>query len=138
MDRLFQHYEGEVRELVGVEFSWVNALVNEKDRDVVLIWLRDQTQCCWYRIFIDGVYCGVDRYSSDNSREDMDEGIKSIDHSGWFAGKKVISATVDSNKEASGSHILLTLRFDDKSEMLLNCVSEDGCCKLQFVEPGDG
>ena len=136
MDRLFQHYKGEIKELIGVEFSCVKALCDreESDLDVVLIWMQNKALDCWYRVFIDGVYCGVDCYEIDQSSDDIDDEVIVIDHSPWFSNKKISQAEVEIEPIKESSYILLTLVFSDHSEMQLNCLSEGGDCQLTLRE----
>ncbi len=129
MQRIFQNYEGEVKALIGTKFSIVLALVSERDNDVVLLWLKGSE--FWYRLFIDGVYCGIDKYVEDKSQEDLDDDVDYIDYSKWFSGKTVVSAKV-TNRE----NINLSIEFNDKSLFSLNCTSPEGECHLSFVESG--
>jgi hypothetical protein len=42
------------------------------DDDIVLVWLKNSSEKYWYRVFIDGAYCGVDQYQFDMSDNDLD------------------------------------------------------------------
>jgi hypothetical protein len=132
MHRVFQHYEGVVDELKGASFSSVKSLYDKLEHDIVLVWARDETLNCWYRVFIDGVYCGVDRYQLDESSNDIDDEVDFVDHSAWFQGKKLEHAEVTSPNKSEG-HIVLTMTFGSHQCRLI-CGSEDGECQLQFTD----
>ncbi len=132
MDRLFQNYEGAIESLNGISFSEAKAFTNESDGDVILIWLKNSSDDTWYRIFIDGAYCGVDKYQTNNSNEDLDEDIKVIDHTNWFQNKTVLSAVVSSTN-IGNSRIILTLIFSNSICQLI-CKNEDGDCYLNLGE----
>ena len=55
MDRIFQHYEGEIGELIGARFTSAKFLVDDLDNDICLIWFYDESYKYWYRLFIDGI-----------------------------------------------------------------------------------
>lgn len=131
MDRIFQDYEGEIKELMGARFTVVKSLVDDVDDNVYLLWLYDESSKYWYRIFIDGAYCGVDRYSQDNSIDDDDDDEIWQDHSKWFEGKVVLSATVSFGGNVDDD-IVLSLCFG-KRECKLICKFEVGNCRLEFA-----
>ncbi|MBU2713186.1 hypothetical protein [Zooshikella harenae] len=131
MDRIFQHNEGEVTELNGATFTTVKALIDDKDNNVYLLWLFDKTSKYWYRIFIDGIYCGVDQYLQDGSMNDEDDDISWQDHSNWFKGKSLSCAEVSFAGKV-GDDIVLSMFFED-SEFRLICKFEAGSCRLEFA-----
>lgn len=130
MDRIFQHYQGAIDELKGASFSCVKSACDNADGDVVLLWARDETLQCWYRIFIDGANCGVDRYEIGQSQDDFDEEVLCVDHSAWFQGKTMGSANVSCPTKPD-EHIVLSMKFGEH-ECRLVCTSEDGGCHLQL------
>lgn len=130
MERIFQDQNGEIEELKGAQFSTVKAMVDDEDSSVVLLWCYDIVSNFWYRIFIDGTYCGVDRYREDNSGNDDDDGVSWSKHSEWFAGKKLLSAQVRFTGRTDDD-IILTLRCQN-DEFKLICKFEVGQCHLEF------
>ena len=74
--------------------------------------MKDDISKYWYRLFIDGVYCGVDRYSEDKSSEDMDDDILCLDRSQWFTGKILQSAKVFCFNEKN-RYISLIMNFGE-------------------------
>lgn len=130
MDRLFQNYEGVIEALEGITLSTVISIVEEASQDVVLLWLNTKDEFSWYRIFIDGAYCGIDRYETDESNVDLDEGYIIKDHSNWFSGKSISSASVELVSKP-GKHIVLSLRLG-KHESSLVCKSSDGECEFSY------
>ena len=132
MKRIFQHYEGEIEALSGSHYSTVKAVVNSFDNSVVVLWLHDKRKGFWYRLFIDGIYCGIDQLSGDNSLEDMDDDIIIIDHSAWFQDKILLKAKVLSG---SGDlpDMVASLEFA-KSECQLIYRAKCNKCELTFTE----
>ena len=130
MDRIFQHYQGTIDAIKGAHFSCVKALEDSIDHDVILLWMRDDASQSWYRVFIDGAYCGIDQYQEDESEQDNDDDVIYTDHSAWFQGKVLESATVFFLNRPN-EHLLLLLDFG-QYECKLLCRSENGACELQF------
>jgi hypothetical protein len=131
--RLFQDCVGKIDQFIGVDYSSVKSLrFEDEPDDVLLLWMQNNHTKNWYRIFIDGAYCGIDEFL-ENLLDDYDyeEGDVLIDHSGWFKDKHVIQAEV--KYEAVGSHIALSIVFEGENIMILNCLSPDGKCILQFI-----
>lgn len=131
MKRIFQHYEGKIQTFSGSQFSTVKAVVHAPDNSVMVLWLQEEQKRVWYRLFVDGIYCGIDQFSDDESLEDMDDDIIIVDHSAWFKGKTVLEAGVSSGKKGT-SDIVVTLKFAE-SECRLVYRSEDNDCGLEFV-----
>ena len=75
MNRLFQHYEGEISKIQGKKVKSLTSLIDDesKSENVILLWLEIENS--WLRIFIDGTYCGVDEYESNESENDLDDGV---------------------------------------------------------------
>ncbi len=132
MKRIFQHYEGDIEALSESHFSTVKAVVNSLDNSVVVLWLHDKRKEFWYRLFIDGIYCGIDQFSEDKSLEDMDDDIIIIDHSSWFQVKILLKAKVFSGSGVS-SDMVVSLKFA-KSECQLIYRSKNSKCELKFIE----
>ena len=133
MKRIFQHYEGEIEAFSQSHFSTVKSVVNSLDNSVVVLWLQDKQKEFWYRLFIDGVYCGIDQFSDDKSFEDIDDDIIIMDHSAWFQDKKLLEANVFSGSMVS-SDITVSLKFAT-SECQLIFQSKYDICELKFIEP---
>ncbi len=131
LDRIFQHYEGVVTELKGSRFTTVKSLIDDIDKDIYLLWFYDEFSSSWYRIFIDGIYCGIDRYTDDCSVDDEDDNISWEDHSNWFSGKTLLCATVSFDGETDGDIILL-MEFGE-SKFKLICKFESGISHLEFA-----
>ena len=132
MKRIFQHYEGDIEALSESHFSTVKAVVNSFDNSVVVLWLHDKHKGFWYRLFIDGVYCGIDQFSADRYLEDIDDDIIIIDHSAWFQDKKLLEAKVFSGSGVL-SDMVVSLKFA-KSECQLIYQSKYNTCELKFIE----
>jgi hypothetical protein len=129
--RLFQHYKGKIVDFNQLEFSTVKAVVDSADTHVLTVWLQNRYNDCWYRLFIDGAYCGVDRFLSDLSSEDLDEGAKIIDYSEWFQGKRILKAHVFTTDNVPYD-IILSLKFE-KSECQLFYHSRQNECRFKFI-----
>ena len=123
MNRLFQHYEGEIKGLVGKELKNLKGLYDKKDNDLILIWLASDNS--WFRIFIDGVYCGVDEYKNDESQDDAEEDDDLlIEHKKWVSGVTINKAKVESWVLPE---IKLTLEFSNQTKLILNCDKNEFC-----------
>lgn len=132
MKRIFQHYEGEIEAFSQSHFSTVKSVVNSLDNSVVVLWLHDKHKEFWYRLFIDGVYCGIDQFSDDKSFEDIDDDIIIVDHSAWFQHKKIITAFVTSDNNDSPC-IKVSLKFDQsRCQLVYQCQSDQ--CDLVFID----
>ena len=130
--RIFQHYEGEIAALSECHFSTVRAFVDSFDNSVVVLWVHDKHKRFWYRLFIDGVYCGIDQFSDDKSFEDIDDDIIIIDHSAWFRDKKLLEAKVYSGSEVLHD-MVVTFKFV-RSKCQLIYQSQCNKCQLKFIE----
>ncbi len=135
-DRIFQDYEGSVTEIACLKVSKLKAILTpENNNEVILIWIGTNSDSDWYRIFIDGWYCGIDHYKKDLSNEDIDEDVICIDYD-WINDEIVISAKVElGNKLLGDSSILLTIEFLSRKKLLLYCNDSDGVCKIELVSP---
>jgi hypothetical protein len=132
MERIFQNYEGSVVGLAGVEFGGARAVVDVSDGNVILIWLEDAIGGDWYRIFIDGTYCGIDRFPECEIEDDLDDGYTEADHSQWFEGRTVDRADVESTGAAGGGLISLVITFRSKATATIDCRVVDGRCDLRL------
>lgn len=56
------------------------------------------------------MYCGIDKYISDESFEDMGDHIECKEMTNWFKGKTLNEAIVTSERK-SGNYIKLCLNF---------------------------
>lgn len=128
--RIFQHNHGLIPELIGEYFSSAKALIDSETQDVILLWMENSNKNYWFRIFIDGTYCGVDKYFEDCSDDDMDDDVYFKDISGFF-NSKITNAEVIFSEDQSGS-INLILSFND-NRMELKCILNDGDCSLAYT-----
>ncbi|MCD4742231.1 MAG: hypothetical protein K8R67_07115 [Desulfobacteraceae bacterium] len=134
MERIFQHYKGEIKAFSQLYFSTAKAVVNSLDNSVIVLWLNEKYNGVWYRIFIDGTYCGIDQFSEDKSSEDIDDGIITTNYSDWFQGKKVLKAKVFSDQEAEAApDLIFSLKFA-ASECQLVYLSKYDKCELRFFD----
>lgn len=92
MNRISQGYEGDIPELKCLSFCDVTALA--ENENVVLIWFISQEKHNYYRVFIDGYYCGIDHYRNSTLSDDMDGGIQLISYTPFFSQKSVTQAYV--------------------------------------------
>ena len=135
MERIFQHYEGPIEVLLGSRFSAVKAVVNSLDNSVVLLWLHDENKKAWYRLFIDGIYCGIDQFAVDKSFDDTDDDIIISDYSDWFRGKKILSAKIFSDREFP-SDMVVSLKFAE-TECQFIFRAKDHRGELKYIENGN-
>ncbi|MDA7501801.1 hypothetical protein N8482_00840 [Chitinophagales bacterium] len=122
MKRVFQHYSGAVEKIVGLKAATLKVLVDESDQDVILLWLETETD--WFRIFIDGVYCGIDQYTSDKSEDDLDDGVFLLNRADWVSKQIITRAYV----ETRGLPLIdLTICFSNRSQLILRCHKNEQC-----------
>ena len=133
MDRLFQDDHGDVAGLAGASFSSAMAVVGTADRNVVVLWLEDDARSCWYRIFIDGIYCGIDRYRRCEIEEDLDEGYDAVDHIDLFVGWQLRRAGVTNHGEGAAMVIKLRLELENDTAVILSHHVQTGHCSLKVV-----
>jgi hypothetical protein len=112
MRRIFQHYTGDVPELEGLKIGHAKTLVNEDDQSIIVLWLSNRSGNIWYRIFIDGSYCGIDEYKADASYQDLDEGVKIENISSWFEDDRVLSVIMRDQKEIN--RLCLIIQFENQ------------------------
>ena len=127
MERIYQDYSGDVESLINLVIIEAVALVDEINDDVILIWLKEKNSNLWLRIFIDGVYCGIDRYKNNEIELDDDDGIERVNLTECFNNREIKSAVVSSEN----SKITLALSFIDAVFKLI-CTSEKGECHYNF------
>ena len=133
MERIFQHNQGPIDRLADVGVGMARTVVDVSDGNIILLWLED---ACggWYRIFIDGTYCGVDRFPVCEIKDDLDDGYSAMDHGRWFEGRVIDRADVAMTPDsAGGSQITLTMAFGDGATARLHCLAADGHCRLQLT-----
>lgn len=135
LERIFQHYEGSIEELSGLKISSFKTLIDHRNDDaIVLMWIGTDDEAKWYRIFIDGSYCGVDYYKEDNSDEDIDDDLCFVDYE-CMNGEIIVSTHVElGNRNYGLSSILLTIDFESSNRLHLYCHDADGVCKLILYE----
>lgn len=129
MNRLFQHYEGEIKVIEGLTLKGLKYLNDDESesKNVILFWLSTENK--WLRIFIDGSYCGIDEYETDESDNDNDDEVTFVNEDKW-----VNNLTIESAKVESGilPLITLTIVFTNGTQLILNC-DENENCALQNI-----
>ena len=126
MKRLFQNYKGEVKALNGLILKEL-CYLKHSDDDIILLWLR--TENSFLRIFIDGCYCGIDEYSEDNSKDDIDDDMILIDKTKWIKDLTIKSTFV---KAKTLPLISMTIVFTNGSELVFSCNKEEKCSLKKF------
>ena len=131
MNRLFQHYKGEVKEIQGLTLKGLKYLVDveSEKNDVLLFWLETENK--WLRIFIDGAYCGIDEYEKDESELDKDDDVKFINENNWVKGLTIKTAKVESEFLPI---ITMTIYFTNGTKLILNCDENEKCTLNKNVE----
>jgi hypothetical protein len=66
MKRIFQNNQGRISKLEGNQIINAKLLVNQADSSIIILWLCLSKKELWYRIFIDGFYCGIDEKRKRN------------------------------------------------------------------------
>ena len=125
MKRIFQHNQGRIPELEGRKVGNAKLLVNQEDSSVVVLWLYLLKSDTWYRVFLDGVYCGIDEYQGDESHGDLDEGRKIEDISSHFCNTGLISVYVED--KPSENRLSLILQAENQSFHLDYDTASDYC-----------
>jgi len=128
MNRVFQDTHGNVEALKG---RIISSLVSVNDsEDVILFWCSEKDSSIWWRIFIDGAYCGIDEYDTCEIEEDLDESVSKIDHSSKLSSGKIESVSV-SSPEQKDRYMVLSFKLENQLFELV-CKSSDGDCVLKF------
>ena len=91
-----------------VTFKSVKAVINSEDGSIIVLWAGSFEKNDWFRIFIDGYYCGVDRFDADQCNDDMDDFTSVKDLSLSFIDRVIVSACVEADKKKPND---LTLVF---------------------------
>lgn len=131
--RIFQHYKGVIKELDGQKLSGLKAIIDEEDNDVILFWIGVNNDSGWYRIFIDGYYCGVDFYDEDLSDGDLDENIICTDYES-IKGDIILSAVVESPNDSDKSErISLSLNLKSGKKLYLYYDECQDTCRFLIV-----
>ncbi len=130
MNRLFQHYEGEVTALRGSKIRSMKSLRDKESQNVFLIWI--ETDNSWLRMFIDGSYCSIDEYGHDASGNDRDafEGLL-IEHKTWEDDVNILKAEVKSNDLPE---IRLSIELSNRETLILDC-NNDAFCTFAVKPP---
>lgn len=128
MNRIFQHYEGEVPELEGLQTQKLRILIDQEPviENIILLWI--ETEKSWLRIFIDGTHCAIDEFEADESDDDLEEDtyLKLKIQDDWVQDLSIKTAKVSSNDLPL---ITLTIDFTNNTQLILSC-DEDENCKL--------
>ena len=125
MNRIFQHYKGAVDQIIERTIKSVKYLIDDSSNDVILIWM--ETDINWLRIFIDGSYCGIDTYETDESESDEDDDISFKHISNNIIGKTIKTAQVSSTQLP---HITLTIALSNDTKLILDCDKNEYCSLL--------
>lgn len=128
MKRLFQHYEGEVKEIEGLSLKRLRLLIDDESEkeNVILFWL--QTKNSWLRIFIDGCYCGIDEYETNESENDLDDDVSFRIEDNWIKDLVIKKAKVESKNLPL---ITLTIDFTNETQLILNCDKDEDCTLIK-------
>ncbi len=123
-NRLFQHYEGEVKEIEGLTLKGLRSLVDSESaiEDVIVLWIR--TEHKWLRIFIDGCYCGIDEYETDEIEHDLLE--KNLDD--WVDNLTIKKTYV---KSEGMPLITLSIDFTNAEQLLFHCDENEKCSLIK-------
>lgn len=130
---VFQHYEGSIDQLKGKSISSFYSLEDKNTGNVYLLWLETGPDNKWYRIFIDGWYCGVDEYGECMLQEDREDDVVVLDLTQKYKKSSIINASVQEQGEPD-SHIVLSIYFEN-SKVELICKAGDGYCVLMHSKP---
>lgn len=130
MNRLFQHYEGEVKQIQGIKLKGLKSLIykDSKIENVILFWFKTEDK--WLRIFIDGAYCGIDEYETDLSNDDIDDDVYFVNQDHWIIDLVIQNAKVTSEKLPL---ISLIINFTNGNKLILECDTNENCT-LRIIE----
>lgn len=134
MERIFQDDSGTVDGMAGAVIGEAWAVADVADGNVILLWLEDTISDGWLRIFIDGIYCGIDRYPDLEIEDDLDDGYIAVEYSSWFAALKLEQAEVSLSGTDADRHIVLTMAFGRRTTATLDGRVADGRCDL-YLNP---
>ena len=124
--RLFQDYEGEIIKLTGLKLQGLKCLYNKSTNQVILFWLKADNISLSIRIFIDGIYCGVDSCNEDKAHEEADcDDDLLINYDTWVNGLTIISAFVESEAINEPEFITLKINLTQNRQLILD-YREDG------------
>lgn len=134
MKRVFQHYKGEIEDLKGLRIQGLLCLYHNEgsNEGVILIWL-ESIENKWFRIFIDNSYCGVDKYDTNHSESDLDDGIAFKNYDSRVNGLTIESAIVITDHH---QNIELGFRLHNGSRFTLEG-DKEGQCKLRFFNSSE-
>ncbi|MFT4662992.1 MAG: hypothetical protein ACI9AT_000825 [Ulvibacter sp.] len=130
MNRLFQHYEGEIKEIEGLTLNGLNYLIDNDSHkeNVFLLWIETENK--WLRIFIDGSYCGIDVYETNESESDMDDDVSFRNQDEWVKGLIIKKAKVESGNLPL---ITLTIDFTNGTQLILDCDENEDCSLIKTL-----
>jgi len=127
MKRLFQHYEGVIQGLIGKRLKNLKCICDKTSKNVILIWLESDNS--WFRIFIDGTYCGVEKYNIDESQNDAE-----VDDDLLIEYKKEVDGLTINNAIVKSwilPEITLIIELSNSTKLILNC-NKNEICVLDF------
>ena len=102
----------------------MNSLIDDdsEKENVILLWI--ETESNWLRIFIDGSYCGIDEYETNESENDLDDDVSFINQDNWIKGLTIKKAKVESGYLPL---ITLTIDFTNRIQLILKCDKNEDC-----------
>lgn len=90
--------------------------------NVILFWLETENK--YIRIYIDGTYCGIDEYETDESDDDVEDGITFINKDNWVRNLTIQSAKMESEFLPL---ITLTIDFTNGTQLIMNYKENENC-----------
>ena len=133
-ERIFQDCDGKVVALNGLTLSGLKCLYVTKNDlltdKVILLWLKILHEDLWLRIFIDGIYCGIDKFFEDESKQDEDDWVTFVNYDSWVNNLTIKEAFVFSNKNFEEKFIRLEILLSNESKIELASIGEDEKCSL--------
>lgn len=124
MNRLFQNYEGQIKVIEGLTLRGLKYLNDDEseNENIILFWLETENK--WLRIFIDGTYCGIDEYETNESDNDNNDEVTFVNEDNWVKDLTIESAKVESRFLPL---ITLTIDFTNGTQLLLNWGENENC-----------
>ncbi|WP_415881535.1 hypothetical protein ACMXYX_06845 [Neptuniibacter sp. QD72_48] len=127
-NRIFQDCSGSIDQLEGSVVSALYTLDDANTGNIFLIWLQVAPSNKWYRIFIDGWYCGIDAYEECMVEDDKDDDVLVQNLTSEYENQSIVTVQV-SDPRKPNYHIVLSIQFQTSSIELV-CKAVDGDCVL--------
>lgn len=129
-ERIFQDCDGKVVALKGLTLFGLKCLCDLQTDKVILLWLKILHEDLWFRIFTDGIYCGIDKFFEDESKQDEDDWVTFVNYDSWVNNLTIKEAFVFSNKNFEEKFIRLEILLSNESKIELASIGEDEKCSL--------